>query len=99
MISRLWGRADTAYPSEELNPEDYGWVLVNEVFSPVWFDGNCLPEAFKDLQEPEGEENVQQEPVEEEEQQSLELDEIQRLEDLVQAEWSDASDDEDSDLT
>ena len=47
MISKAWGKADTANPSQDLNPEDYGWEKDGDIFRPVWFDGPSLPPSLE----------------------------------------------------
>ena len=110
MVARLWGHADTAYPSRDLNPEDFGWKKLNGVYSPLWFDGTCLPEDIRGQQEeetkPEEDEPEQDEPEPEDDETEPEEDEHQspdsneeakKMKDIQEAEWSDSSSDKDDD--
>ena len=78
MVTRIWGSADTAHPSEGLNPEDSGWEKVNGAYRPVWFDGPPLPENLRNDENPEAEESEEQD----------------NLDDVQEAEWSDSSGEE-----
>ena len=40
----MWGGADLADPSQDLNPMDYGWNDQNGYYIPDWFSGPTLPD-------------------------------------------------------
>ena len=78
MIARIWGNANLAQPAEGLNPEDYGWEIVNGAYRPVWYDGPPLPESFH----------------EEEDNEDTEEEYNDHLHDVEEAEWSYSSGEE-----
>ena len=45
-VATLWCAAGTTDPTRHLDPLNYGWQLVNGLFSPKWFEGECLPAAL-----------------------------------------------------
>ena len=79
MISKAWGKADTANPSQDLKPEDFGWEKDGDIFRPVRFDGPSLPPSLEGTASPNYDDG-----------QNAEED----LEDIQVPKWSDSSADE-----
>ena len=68
-ISMVWSNAENANPVGELLPSDFGWVLSNGRYLPIWYEGSQLPEEFhKKGDKPKEEAGVEgnEEPEEEE---------------------------------
>ena len=42
-LSKVWGNADLANPSEGLRPDEFGWKKEANHYQPVWFEGPSLP--------------------------------------------------------
>ena len=46
MVSMIWNRADSPIPAETLNPLDYGWTRVDDIWVPFWYEGEALPDSL-----------------------------------------------------
>ena len=42
-VSIMWDRATSREPTLGLSPQEYGWVVENEHYQPVWYKGSRLP--------------------------------------------------------
>ena len=47
-IARIWRNAHAKIPSF-LQPEDYGWIQVDNKYEFKWFEGQQLPDTIKDV--------------------------------------------------
>lgn len=51
-VSIIWGNADSAHPSQGLDPLEYGWKNDNGHYYPDWFPGPAEPDSlFSDKNE------------------------------------------------
>lgn len=62
-ITAMWQAAADAEPPA-VNPDSSGWILIEELYRPLWFKGEALPKVVdvtyceEDDDEDEGEENI-----------------------------------------
>ena len=45
----IWKRSHVANP-EIPDPEDHGWIKINEILQPQWFEGSDIPEKLEELE-------------------------------------------------
>ncbi|XP_041481075.1 uncharacterized protein LOC121428475 [Lytechinus variegatus] len=45
-VARLWMRAVTSFPCENLSPIDHGWAVEDNILAPLWFEGPAIPEKL-----------------------------------------------------
>ena len=47
LVANIWARADSHYPSDGLDPCNFGWEQKDETYEPLWYDGAMIPESIR----------------------------------------------------
>ena len=45
-VAMMWKKADGINPTGGLNPNDYGWHIVDDILEPDWYAGNSAPNSL-----------------------------------------------------